>query len=128
MTIIKYIFQSLLLFLLYFESCIPLKKDKSNPKLENVIHLDKKFNMAWEIDTSSKTIKITLEHAGKGYVGIGFSETGFMSDADMFIGGVNEKGKPYLGVSCLCIIIIPNIIFPFCLGLSFNWLCNSSFG
>jgi hypothetical protein len=55
------------------------------------------FTAGWETEGEVITFRVTANTTG--YVGIGFTATGSMGGADIFIGGVYENGTTYGGVS-----------------------------
>lgn len=48
--------------------------------------------------TDANTVRILAEVGTKGWVGFGFSPDGTMNNAELFIAGVEDSGKPYFGV------------------------------
>jgi len=61
--------------------------------------LNKSPEYVVHISTSGDTVKINLEVETSGYVGFGFSPSGTMHGAELFIGGVEDDGQTlYSGV------------------------------
>ncbi|CAL8141885.1 unnamed protein product [Orchesella dallaii] len=54
-----------------------------------------KYELEWLVDWDQKSVIFNVTVATKGYVGFGLARKGKMSGADIVIGGVNSRGKPY---------------------------------
>jgi len=67
--------------------------------------LDPRYEVEWIVseDRSSVTFKVTAETTG--FVGLGFSSNGAMSNADIFIGGVKDN-VPYFDVKNFASILL----------------------
>ena len=69
---------------------------------ENAVDMNDDFRLHWTIKGGEITFE--LQVATLGYIGIGFSATGAMDNADMAIGWV-DAGQAYFQVSRKMIII-----------------------
>ena len=65
----------------------------------------KKYLLCWKVDWSDRSITFSAKVATTGWIGLGFSPTGFMPNSDVVIGWVKD-GQGYLKVGttpCFCI-------------------------
>ena len=58
-----------------------------------------KYLLCWKVDWTNNSITFSARVATTGWIGLGFSPTGFMTNSDVVIGWV-KSGKAYLTVSC----------------------------
>lgn len=63
---------------------------------ENTVDLNEDFRLQWTVRGADITFEVQV--ATLGYVGLGFSETGAMDNADVAVGWV-DNGQTYLQVS-----------------------------
>ena len=64
-----------------------------------------KYLLCWKVDWSDRSITFSAKVATTGWIGLGFSPTGFMPNSDVVIGWVKD-GQGYLKVGttpCFCI-------------------------
>ncbi|XP_062515545.1 DBH-like monooxygenase protein 1 homolog [Corticium candelabrum] len=54
-----------------------------------------KYHLCWKVDWSDRFITFSANVSTTGWIGLGFSPTGFMTDSDMIIGWVKD-GRGYL--------------------------------
>ena len=67
-----------------------------------------KYLLCWKVDWSDMSITFSAKVATAGWIGLGFSPTGFMPNSDVVIGWVKD-GQGYLKVgtkSCTCCLHI----------------------
>lgn len=64
---------------------------------DNSVDLSDDFRLQWTIKGNEITFE--LQVATLGYIGIGFSATGAMDNADMAVGWV-DQGQAYFQVRC----------------------------
>ncbi len=57
----------------------------------------KKYLLCWKVDWSDRSITFSAKVATTGWIGLGFSPTGFMPNSDVVIGWVKD-GRGYLKV------------------------------
>ena len=75
---------------------------------------DENYKLYWSVKHADKSIHFAAEVKTTGWVGFGISVglTGRMKDADIVIGWVDSKGKPYLEVIFLLRMDwLPNYLF-----------------
>ncbi|XP_062515715.1 DBH-like monooxygenase protein 1 homolog [Corticium candelabrum] len=57
-----------------------------------------KYLLCWKVDWSDRSITFSAKVATTGWIGLGFSPTGFMPNSDVVIGWVKD-GQGYLKVA-----------------------------
>ena len=62
----------------------------------------KKYLLCWKVDWSDRSITFSAKVATTGWIGLGFSPTGFMPNSDVIIGWVKD-GQGYLKVESSCL-------------------------
>lgn len=66
------------------------------------VQLDPKYHVYWEVDPTRTQVTFEIVAETRGWVGLGLSSNGAMTQADIFIGGVKD-GRPYFNVrACFC--------------------------
>lgn len=69
-----------------------------NGKLYKWVHsteLPSKMEVSW-IDSDPEYVTIEMKGPNRGYIAIGFSPSGGMAGADMFVGWVDSTGTPHI--------------------------------
>ena len=61
-----------------------------------------KYLLCWKVDWSDRSITFSAKVATTGWIGLGFSPTGFMPNSDVVIGWVKD-GQGYLKVESSCL-------------------------
>ncbi|CAL8068076.1 unnamed protein product [Orchesella dallaii] len=81
---------------------LSVKAKATKTHLSPEVHRHKKqldpigrYLLEWEVNFSEQKITFNVTVQTKGYVGFGLSRSGKMSGADIIIGGVDQKGRPY---------------------------------
>ena len=75
-----------------------------------------KYLLCWKVDWSDRSITFSAKVATTGWIGLGFSPTGFMPNSDVVIGWVKD-GQGYLKVESSC-------LYYNCLDLWLQHLCD----
>lgn len=57
------------------------------------------YLLSYTLDEENSIVTFEVTAETKGFIGFGFSNISGMVQADIFIGGVNEDGTSYFGVS-----------------------------
>ncbi|CAL8076544.1 unnamed protein product [Orchesella dallaii] len=87
------VFQCLLFTNFYLQFSLA---ENGNP-YKHKVTLDPKerYQLEWLVNWDEKRVTFNVTVLTNGYIGFGLSKKGKMSGADIIIGGVGKKGKPY---------------------------------
>lgn len=61
---------------------------------------DPLYTLHWNFSVADETITFGVNVSINGWVGLGISPTGGMTNSDVAIGWVNEEGQAFFHVSC----------------------------
>ena len=70
-----------------------------------------KYHLCWKVDWSDRFITFSANVSTTGWIGLGFSPTGFMTDSDMIIGWVKD-GRGYLQVESNIFLYVLSVRSP----------------
>ncbi len=63
------------------------------------------YRVHWGFNVEAKTIRFAVNVSTTGWVGLGLSPTGGMTNSDIVIGWVNDQGVAFLDVRYNCLEI-----------------------